>query len=278
MSVREMNDAIRNGDLNTVENCLNKDAELLKYVTTKGTWVCVAAFHNKIEIMKFLVEKGIPVNADWENCEHALENAASNNSFEAAKWLLENGANVEGHAKYDENGYTEKTPPIVDAIDANDGGSVEIVKLLLDHGARTDISWGQYNFSPLQYAGICQNKDVIEILEKATGKTLADVKRELAKNKKSSIKSIEEHLEKHFGSLNQNSLTEVVTDLSFKIHFINDDEKDTIILATSGLSKKAMNVPKGADDFKYAELLFILPNNWPLDEKSLKEKKEQLAN
>ena len=49
-------------------------------------------------------------------------------------------------------------------------------------------------------------------------------------------------------------------------------EREYNILITSGMSSLPMNVPQELDAFKYAELVALLPKDWPLEEKDLGDK------
>lgn len=53
-------------------------------------------------------------------------------------------------------------------------------------------------------------------------------------------------------------------------HIKPSEERDFHILITSGMSKLPMNVPANADDFKYGELLAMLPADWDLSQEGLK--------
>jgi pentatricopeptide repeat protein len=60
-------------------------------------------------------------------------------------------------------------------------------------------------------------------------------------------------------------------DLRVDIYHIKPSEdRDFHILITSGMSRLPMNVPGNANDFKYGELLAILPEDWDLSQEGLK--------
>jgi tetratricopeptide (TPR) repeat protein len=53
-------------------------------------------------------------------------------------------------------------------------------------------------------------------------------------------------------------------------HIKPSESRDFHILITSGMSRLPMNVPSNANDFKYGELLAILPAEWDLTQEGLK--------
>jgi hypothetical protein len=54
-------------------------------------------------------------------------------------------------------------------------------------------------------------------------------------------------------------------------HIKPSPERDFHILISAGMSRQPMNVPENAGDFKYGELLAILPAEWDLSQEGLKD-------
>jgi len=54
-------------------------------------------------------------------------------------------------------------------------------------------------------------------------------------------------------------------------HVKPSENRDFHLLITSGMSRSPMNVPENAGDFKYGELLAILPADWDLSQEGLKD-------
>jgi hypothetical protein len=81
----------------------------------------------------------------------------------------------------------------------------------------------------------------------------------------SHIEEISEHIEKYLGPI-ESVLHEIVSPLvHIDIHYVKHNDKFPFnIMVTSGLSDKAMNVPQGQDQNKYAELYILLPKEWPI--------------
>jgi ankyrin repeat protein len=89
----------------------------------------LATERNSVELVKFFLKHGIKVNngrGGWTGTP--LHSAADFNSYEAAKLLIENGADVNAE---NEHGWT----PLIEAAYSE---SREVAKLLLEHGADVD--------------------------------------------------------------------------------------------------------------------------------------------
>ena len=70
--------AVKNGQLNIVDELLKKEPEMLTWVTPFGTWLHIAAAHGQLEIVKYLINAGLDVNAEGGTFStNALERAAS---------------------------------------------------------------------------------------------------------------------------------------------------------------------------------------------------------
>ncbi len=74
--------------------------------------------------------------------------------------LLGQGADP-NHQFYCSEEWGDKGPPLHRACYK---GYFEIVKILITHGARTDIGGGRYNTTPLHYACEGGSKDVVQYL------------------------------------------------------------------------------------------------------------------
>ncbi|MCA9063735.1 MAG: suppressor of fused domain protein [Planctomycetaceae bacterium] len=79
------------------------------------------------------------------------------------------------------------------------------------------------------------------------------------------IEQISAHIETHLGPV-ANVFHELVSDLvHIDVHVVEPTEdRPWYTLVTSGMSEAPMNTPEGADDLRYAELLVMLPADWPL--------------
>ncbi|MFH0824575.1 MAG: ankyrin repeat domain-containing protein [Pseudomonadota bacterium] len=127
-------------------NARNKDGDTaLIYAGELGT----------PDAARLLIEKGVDVNAVGSSGKTALYVTAERpERFPVAKLLIERGADIEAATD-------QKWTPLVAAADA---GNVELVALLLEKGAKTQIKLA------LQMASLRENKDVLELLRKHGGK------------------------------------------------------------------------------------------------------------
>lgn len=253
MSKKEMYNSVAKCDVEKVRKILSNAPQLINEIVLGQTWLNLAAKYNSLELMELFVEKGISVNVEKENVEPPLSTATENGSLEAVEWLLLNGANVDGSERF--------SPPLVGAILS---GSVEIVKLLIKYGAKTDFTWGHLGYSPITFAQSFgpSHSDILNVLKKDGGQQKAESQKDIG--------AIEKHLEKFYGPLEPLSLHEIISDMPIKIHVIkHEGEERCLILATSGMSARAMSVPKGAQAFRYSELLMYLPYDWPLSSESM---------
>ena len=120
--------AIRNNNIDLVEKLLIEHDDDVNAEDDDGnTPLHEAASNNNIEIAKLLIEHGANVNAEADDCRTPLHEAASNNSTEMAKLLIEHGANLNAEAD-------DRRTPLREAASNN---NIEIAKLLIEHGANT---------------------------------------------------------------------------------------------------------------------------------------------
>jgi hypothetical protein len=72
------------------------------------------------------------------------------------------------------------------------------------------------------------------------------------------------YFQEHFGPVRREAIIEIVpTEPRIVVHVIPASaERKHVTLFTTGMSKRAMTVPKGDEEFRYAELFIQLPANW----------------
>lgn len=122
--------------------------------------ICKAARKNKIETVKELVNSGANVNETDKYGRTALHYAADGGYLEIAKYLLSNGANINGN-----NGAT----PLYFAVSRK---KVEVVKYLLEQGADCNkgIDYGYTSTIPIREAYSLEwdekTKEIITLLKK----------------------------------------------------------------------------------------------------------------
>jgi hypothetical protein len=79
------------------------------------------------------------------------------------------------------------------------------------------------------------------------------------------LELITAHVERHVGPvaqvIHETALQFVHVDI---LHVLPSAKSDFHVLVTSGMSDRAMNVPEGCEDCRFAELYLCLPVSWPL--------------
>ena len=85
------------------------------------------------------------------------------------------------------------------------------------------------------------------------------------------INKVTQHIERYVGH-DDNVYHEIISDaVHIDVHVVNPtSERNYYTLVTSGMSDRPMRAPKGAEAFRYAELVICLPPTWRLDQASLK--------
>ena len=74
--------------------------------------------------------------------------------------------------------------------------------------------------------------------------------------KKRSHDDIIQHMERHFGSVQEESLIEIVPTLGVAINVIRPKaENKWVMLFTTGMSDRPQSVPRGQDEYRYTELV-----------------------
>lgn len=120
---KDIRNAIKNGQLNTVKYLLEKAPEMLTWMTPFGTWLHVAAAHGYVEIVKYLMSAGIDINAKGGTFStNALERAATKGHLDVARYLLSNNVEIDT-SEPDRN-------PLFAAIY---GGHEKVVQLLVEN-------------------------------------------------------------------------------------------------------------------------------------------------
>jgi WD40 repeat protein/ankyrin repeat protein len=147
---------------------------------SRGTTVLQrTAQSGNIAVVQLLLSKGAKVNLADATGYTPLMGAAYAGHKEMVSLLLEHGAN-----------------PDATLIDKNDGrgclvfaiseGHLDIVRILLDHGANGNVSGGYDKWSPLTYAVMREDKEMVKLLlskgadvkvSSSAGKTLLEVLR-----------------------------------------------------------------------------------------------------
>lgn len=128
------------------------------YTTLEG-----ATYSASLDTIKFLVENGAKVNGDKNQYGLPLPIAAMCNRVDVAKYLIEKGADVNLAGTRDGS---KDSRPLTKAIQS---GYFEMIKLLVDNGASVDYKegWSTGRDTPLDMAKAEGSKRILEYIEAA---------------------------------------------------------------------------------------------------------------
>jgi ankyrin repeat protein len=128
---KELYDAVKLGDTNKINELLNIDPGIVNAATPFGPMLHVAVIAGKNDVIDQLIEAGADINARGGVLNgSALNEAVSEGNLQIAQHLLSKGAKIDS-SEPEQN-------PLFSAIYK---GNIEIVKLLLDHGADPSIKY-----------------------------------------------------------------------------------------------------------------------------------------
>ena len=162
MDKKSLNKAIRNaiklGDINEVKQLIGNDKEILNTITSFGTWLHVAAKKGHREIVGYLIDKGIDIDAKGGTFDaSALNLAAGAGHLEIVKFLLEAGAELDVSLA--------KRNPLFGAIY---GGHKEVVEFLVEKGIDISIRYtgeSLKNMDAYEYAREFGQTEIAEYLK-----------------------------------------------------------------------------------------------------------------
>lgn len=243
---------VKNGQAKELKQLITENESLMHHKFVGGAnWLHKAAMYDAISVIELLVKSGIPIDSQNDEGDTALVFALGQGNVNAAKWLLDNGANVE-------HGSGWRATPIISAIYS---GNLDLVELIINRGAKINQSFGKQGQSPLDYAIMQGNQDIVDYLI-----SRGAAKAENKENKYSS--RIVDHLKDGYDELYLLNFKNVVNNL--KIFVAPPSEtRNYHTLVTVGMSDRPMDVPKGKEEYRYAELMINLRGDWPLSAKDL---------
>ena len=122
------------GQLKFVKRLIENNISLMTKRNDGATSFYIACQNGHHEVMELFKSQNVDINAVNDNGRTALYSCALNGNYRSAKWLIENGANVELGVKSANNDEI-LTPLII----ASASGHVDIVQLLIDAGAEKKI-------------------------------------------------------------------------------------------------------------------------------------------
>ncbi|MED1559348.1 ankyrin repeat domain-containing protein [Bacillus paramycoides] len=162
MDEKSLNKAIRNaikiGDINEVKQLIGNDKEILNTMTTFGTWLHVAAKKGHLEMVEYLINKGIDIDARGGTFDaSALNLAAGAGHLEIVKYLIKTGAELDVSLA--------KRNPLFGAIY---GGHKEVAEFLVEKGIDISIRYTGENIKNMdayEYAREFGQTEIAEYLK-----------------------------------------------------------------------------------------------------------------
>lgn len=182
-------DAIIDGNIQTVQELLAKDPNLISAVDNRHKATCTPALHLAVrhgydDIVRLLLSKGVNPDVKNEYNSSALEVAAKNGRANVVASLVSYGADINGEKQefhrsplfFASNGEVAEAL-ITNGADVNrhdklnitplhfvsQDGATEAARVLMEHGANVNArnNWGE---TPLHWAARRGQKDVAELL------------------------------------------------------------------------------------------------------------------
>ncbi|MEB2493886.1 ankyrin repeat domain-containing protein [Peribacillus frigoritolerans] len=152
---KDIRGAIKNSKLDKVRDLLEKEPEMLTWVTPFGTWLHIAAAHGHLEIIEYLINAGIDTNAQGGTFStNALERASTKGHLDIAEYLINQNVEMDTDEP-DRN-------PLFAAIY---GGHFEIVKLLVENNIDISIKYSGDNMIDMDAYGFAIERGQTEIAE-----------------------------------------------------------------------------------------------------------------
>ncbi|WP_102028692.1 ankyrin repeat domain-containing protein [Salirhabdus sp. Marseille-P4669] len=156
---KAIRNAIKIGDINKLKQLIGDNNEILNTQTSFGTWLHVAAKKGHLEIVEYLIDKGIDINARGGTFDaSALNLAAGEGHLEIVKYLIEHGAELDVSLA--------KRNPLFGAIY---GGHKEVVEFLVEKGIDISIKYTGENIKNMdayEYARQFGQTEIAEYLKK----------------------------------------------------------------------------------------------------------------
>lgn len=256
---------IEQEDLLEIERVLTEHPEIVNLYYGNESWIHIAAQEGQLDVLRLLISRGADPNLrDEDEPTVPLRKATIRNHVEVARLLLENGADpkVEGL--------------VTSAIVNNKPRALEMLKLLDQYGADLHSVYTHVGtkkpMNALALAIEGGNSEIVNYL-KSRGCVLPGKTPEKPKSR-SPFADVIDFFGSQFGPVKKESLIEIVpTTPAIAVHVVPASEgRDYVILFTTGMSAHAMTVPKGSEEFRYAELFIQLPAKWPLSKQALEDR------
>ena len=155
--VIDIREAMKNGNDQYVIDCFNKEPNLIGSENAFGTWIVSAISFQRIELVKYFLEKGVDINYGGEGENSPLIVAVTRGNKDIVKLLLEKGADID-ISECNKN-------PLYQAIDRN---NVEMVKFFLEQNIDLKYQYKlQYDtVDALKYAKMWGTSEIVGLIAK----------------------------------------------------------------------------------------------------------------
>lgn len=154
--VREINQAIKNSDYTELARLFTSAPSQINATSVFGNWLHFAiSFHANIEVVKYLVKKGIDINQKAGILGGTpLNLAASEGRIDIVNYLLQSGSEID-ISEPERN-------PLFSAIY---GGHKDIVDTFLAHGIDFRIKYSGNNMNNMSALEFAKERGQLEIVE-----------------------------------------------------------------------------------------------------------------
>lgn len=152
---KDIRSTIKIGQLDTLKSLLEKEPEMLTWMTPFGTWLHVATAHGHLDIVKYLINAGIDVNTQGGNFStNALERAATQGYLDITEYLINQSIEFDT-SEPDRN-------PLFAAIY---GSHFKIVQLLVENNIDISIKYSGNSMKDMDAYAFAIERGQMEIAE-----------------------------------------------------------------------------------------------------------------
>lgn len=215
----------------------------------------IAARSGDLEYVQWLVQHGVDINSRSTGKQTPPVNSAANlGQTEVVRWMVENGATI----NFTIDDKPPFCPPLATAI--RDGNN-EMARILIDAGALLNVH-DRYMMTPLSWAMRFGRTELADYIRARGGKMPNEIPGWVEPKTKGPLV---QRVEQIIGPCHPNSWQAILPDdVPVAIRIATDPRNERVGLFTQGMSERAMTVPEGKHDFRYAEL-FLVISEWPTD-------------
>ena len=158
-AIKDLNSAIKSGDIQLVELILKANPDLLHLQTPLGSWLHIATDCGNKDMVKLLLRLGLDVNVQGGTSKRTPLNVASySGNVELVKFLIDCGASFDV-SEPDRN-------PLFAAIH---GGHKEVVEILLNAGIDIDARYTgttMRDMGAVDFAQEWGRQDIADLIER----------------------------------------------------------------------------------------------------------------